>query len=131
MKPRKTSREQVVVQIVYEQFTEVGLFERGLVRGLQEERHIDPLHAQKSNRRQHRMRHRYGRRVGLQAIWRHVCEIDRAARDADACDLVVAVDLNCAVGRGAGVEYQRAKIAAEPEVEERKRFVRRRDDEGG
>lgn len=77
------------------------------------------------------MCHRYGRRVGLQAIWRHVREIDRAAGDADACDLVVAVDLNCAVGRGGGVAYQRAKIAAEPEVEERKRFLGRRDDESG
>ena len=119
------------MQIVYEQFTVVELFVCVLVRGLNEERHIDPLHAQKTNQRQHRMRHHHRRRVGLQAIWRHVGEIDRAARDTDACDLVVAVHLNCAVGRRGGVEYQRVEIATEPEVEERKRFVGRRDDEGG
>ena len=77
------------------------------------------------------MRHRHRRRAGLQAIWRHVREIDRAARDTDACDLVVAVHLNCAIGRGGGVEYHREKTATEPEVEERKRSVGRRDDEGG
>ena len=119
------------MQIVYKQYTLVELLECVLVRGLNEERHIDPLYAQKSNHWQHRMRHRHRRRVGLQAIWRHVREIDRAARDNDACDLVVAVHLDCAVGRGGGVEYQRVKVAPEPEVEERKRFVGRRNDEGG
>ena len=118
MKSRKKSREQPVVQVVYEQLTVVELFVYVLVRGLREERHIDPLHAQKSNQRQHRMRHRHRRRVGLQAIWRHVREIDRAPRDTDACDLVVAVHLNCAVGGGGGVEYYRVKIATKPEVEE-------------
>ena len=119
------------MQIVYKQYTLVELFECVLVRGLNEERHIDPLHAQKPNQRQHRMRHCHRRRVGLQAIWRHVREIDRAARDTDACDIVVAVHLNCAVGRGGGVEYQRVKVATEPEVEERERFIGRRDNEGG